>query len=167
MASTAKSDKEGHPKERPAAEPFLHVEGGRIGEIVRELDLLLVGSDDRKATTATAIRPAEVAAVKAGLWSGLLAFVILELAIVAGWVAATGTHVGESWKSVLVALAGAALGFGAAILFIGHFTNSRGRELEADYRAIRARADRLLAEVDRLEKGVAVPKPDIASDRAS
>jgi hypothetical protein len=165
MANTSKSDKEAHAKQRPAVEAFVSAERVRIEELVREI--VVAGSEARKAAVAAGIRDAEVSVGKAWLWSGLLAFVILEMAIVAGWVAATGTHVGESWKSVLVALAGAALGFGAAILFIGHFTNSRGRELELDYEAIRARAGKLLAEVDRLEKGVAVPKPDISSDRAS
>jgi hypothetical protein len=163
MASTSKSDKEADPKERPAVEAFSS-ERVKIEELVREI--VVAGSEAQKAAAAR-IRPAEASIGKAWLWNGLLAFVILEMAIVAGWVAATGTHVGESWKSVLVALAGAALGFGAAILFIGHFTNSLGRELEADYKAIRARADRLLAAVDQLEKGAPVPKPDISSDRAS
>ena len=47
-------------------------------------------------------------------WISLLGFVSLEVAIAIGWIAATGGRINDSWKTVLIALAAAALGFGVA-----------------------------------------------------
>ena len=88
------------------------------------------------------------ATAKGELLAGLFGIVVLELAIAVGWITATGGRLSESWNSVFIALAAAALGFGAAMLIAGHFRNVRARELEADYRALRLRADRMLARVD-------------------
>lgn len=90
--------------------------------------------------------------VASEFWVNLLGFVILEMAIVIGWIAAIGWHVNTSWKSVLIALAAAALGFGAANLVARRAGNSRGRELERDYEALKERSSDLLAAVDRFEK---------------
>jgi hypothetical protein len=86
------------------------------------------------------------------LWVNLLGFVILQIAIVIGWISATGWHVGNSWKSVLIALAAAALGFGAANLVARRANNSRDLELERDYDTLKKRSQGLVASVDRLEK---------------
>jgi len=75
----------------------------------------------------------------------LFGFIILEIAIAIGWIAATGRHINENWKIVLIALAAAALGFGAAYLVARRSSNFRGRELERDYEELKQRSKRLLA----------------------
>jgi hypothetical protein len=74
----------------------------------------------------------------------LLGFLILQIAIAIGWIAATGGRLNGSWNTVLIALAAAALGFGAAHLLARRSADSQGRELERDYEELRERSRRLL-----------------------
>jgi hypothetical protein len=97
------------------------------------------------------IRAIKKPIINGELWVNLLGFVILQLAIAVGWIAATGGHVGDNWKSVLIAFAAAALGFGAANLLSRHFDNVRVRKLESDYKMLKARSGVLQAKLDRFE----------------
>jgi hypothetical protein len=85
-------------------------------------------------------------------WVGLLGFVILEIAIAIGWIAAAGGRLKGNWNTILIALAAAALGFGAAHLLARRSADTRGRELERDYEQLRERSRRLLEASDKLEK---------------
>lgn len=81
----------------------------------------------------------------------LLELVMLQVAIAIGWISATGGRLGDNWKTVLIALAAAALGFGAAQLVARRSGESHGRELERDYEQVKERSRRLLGAIDKLE----------------
>lgn len=85
-------------------------------------------------------------------WVNLFGFVILEVAIVIGWIAATGGRLNGSWKTVLIVLAAAALGFGAAHLLARRSADSQRRELVRDYEELRERSRRLLGAVGKVER---------------
>jgi hypothetical protein len=99
-------------------------------------------------------------------WVNLLGFVILEVAIAIGWIAATGGRVNDSWKTVLIALAAAALGFGAARLLARRSSDSHARELERDYEELKERSRRLLGAIDQLQKPSGAPESGRSSGAA-
>jgi hypothetical protein len=100
-------------------------------------------------------------------WIGLLGFVSLQIAIAVGWIAATGGRLNDSWKTVLIALAAAALGFGVAQLLARHSADSQGRELERDYEELRDRSKRLLRAVDKIERPSRSSESSASSDTAT
>src|SRR5437879_4932185 len=63
-------------------------------------------------------------------WRVLIGFLILQLAIAVGWIAATGGHLADGWNTVFMAGAAAALGFGEGVLCWGYFRESGGEGVE-------------------------------------
>jgi hypothetical protein len=84
-------------------------------------------------------------------WLAVFAFVIIQLCFATGVVVSAGAQVGENWKSVLIALAGLSLGFGAAVLLYGRRSYSQQHELQQEYWALRRRADTLLERLVEFE----------------
>lgn len=97
-------------------------------------------------------RQPHVSSIRLDFGGSLLGFVILQLAIAIGWAATAGVNLNKSWKTVLIVLAAAALGFGAANLVSRGSSNSRGRELERDYEALKERSGGLSAALERFER---------------
>lgn len=107
-----------------------------------------------------------VSVISSESWVNLLGFVILQVAIAVGWIAATGGHVSGNWKPVLIALAAATLGFGAAHLLARRSGNFQGRELERDYKDLKERSKELSATLDRFEKRPRSSESNASSDAA-
>lgn len=85
-------------------------------------------------------------------WVNLFGFVILQVAIGIGWIAATGGRLNDGWSTVLIALAAAALGFGVAYLLARRSNESQSHELERDYKDLKERSARLSAAIEKFEK---------------
>lgn len=95
-----------------------------------------------------------VQAVQSGIgaqrWA---AFLILQLALIAGALAVLFAHstsdpwpivVGVSWQTIFIASATMSIGFGAAMLLYGRLGSRQAEQLKADYQSLTARADSLL-----------------------
>jgi hypothetical protein len=100
------------------------------------------------------------------LWVNLLGFVVLQGAIATGWVAATGGHLNDSWKTLVIALASAALGFGVAHLLGRRSADSRGRELERDYENLKERSRRVWGAAEKLERTSRPSESEVSSGPA-
>lgn len=130
---------------------------------LRETKHKLPGLDGLKAS----IDPGRVdraSIVGSDLWISLLGFACLQVAIAVGWIAATGGRPNDSLKTVLIALAAAALGFGVANLLVRRSADSQGRELERDYKELRERSRRLLQAIDKSGTSSRPPQSTTSSD---
>jgi hypothetical protein len=120
------------------------------GREVPKLDVEIAGVDHRvesmfRSSTRSIL-------TTNSLIEGLSQLALLELALVAGLVAAFGAHVTESWKIGFIALGALSLGFGAAVLMYRRLINSRMSNLETDYRELSNRAQILVRQVERFER---------------
>ena len=85
----------------------------------------------------------------------LLALLLLQLALFCGYLIHAPnvfSPVSEGWRTLFFSMATLCLGFGACALFFSRVQSRQADGVREQYDALRARADRLITEVERSER---------------